>query len=114
MIPSAPMTSAVPGQCTRSAESVVLVVSVVPQVTAGAVRGVRSAHRDEQPQPGNERQRRDARNAHLDPSSISVVVVFGRPSQEAATGPLPVAYRPPPSGTVVAWDSSSASSARSR
>ena len=96
VIPSAPMTSAVPGQCTRSAESVVLVVSVAPQVTAGAVRGLRPAHRDEQPQPGDERQPRDAHCAHLDPSSVSVVVVRGRPSQEAATGPLPVAYRPPP------------------
>ena len=77
-------------------------------------RGVRPAHRDEQPQPGDERQPRDARDAHLDPSSVSVVVVPGRPSQEAATGPLPLAYRPSPGGTVAAWNSSSASSARSR
>ena len=62
VIPSAPMTSAVPGQSTRSADRVVLVVSVAPQVTAGAVAASAAARRDERaparrraPAPGRAR-----------------------------------------------------------
>ena len=115
VIPSAPMTSAVPGQFTRSADER---RARGQRRSAGDGRrvrsGVRPAHRDEQPQSGDERQPRDARDAHLDPSSVSVVVVR-RPTvagggYRAATGCLSA-----PSGrTVVAWNSSSASWARSR
>ena len=87
-MPSAPMTSAVPGQCRRSAVSVVLFVSVEPQVSGGRARA-RGARAEAETAP-----RRRARAPCARPMLLMIdppVAVAMRRS--VAGGPLPVGYR---------------------